>query len=215
MKNVLAITTLAAMVALAGCNKANEEGTMDRPTTAANDGVMADDPGATGDANPVAPADSTGSMPGGTGTVNSTEEERAWLGVLNAINDHEINAANQALEKNVTGDVAAYARTMIEQHTSNRDKTTAMNPMVTAPMAAEQMAKGEADLQKLGAQDGDAYQKAYVDAMVKDHTDALAALDTKLIPSATTPEVASHLRETRDHVARHLEDAKALQGSGQ
>lgn len=214
MKNVLAVTTLAAMIALVGCNNASEDAELDQPTTAANGGVMADDPtSTTGDTTGQMDPAMTGAdaMPG-TGMVAPTEEERSSLGVLNAINDHEIAAGNQALEKNVTGEVAAYARKMIDEHTTNREKTASMNPMATAAMATEQMKKGEADLEKLAAQDGDAYQKAYVDSMVKGHTDALAALDTKLMPSATTPEVATHLRETRGHVAQHLEEAKALQG---
>ena len=52
--------------------------------------------------------------------------------------------------------------------------------------------------------------KAYIDAMVKGHTEALAVLDNKLIPKATTQAVKDHLAATREHVAHHLERAESL-----
>jgi putative membrane protein len=49
--------------------------------------------------------------------------------------------------------------------------------------------------------------------MVQSHTDALAMLEGKLIPAATTPAVTAHLNETRDRVAQHLEQARSLQAN--
>ena len=72
--------------------------------------------------------------------------------------------------------------------------------------------KGEQELEALGRTEGDAYARAYIDAMVKGHTEALDALDNRIIPAATRPEVKAHLDTTRGHVAQHLERAKALQG---
>lgn len=139
--------------------------------------------------------------------------ERGALGVLNAINDHEIAAGRQALDKETKGEVADYARMMIEEHTRNRERTLSFSPDSEAAGAQEQRRKAEQELQRLAALDGDAYSRAYAQAMVKGHADALEALDNVLIPAATTPEVAAHLRETREHVAMHLERARTLPGA--
>ena len=117
-----------------------------------------------------------------------------------------------ALGKGVGGDVAAYAQMMIDEHTRNREQTSAFEPDEASAEAQAQKAKGEQELEALGRMEGDAYAKAYIDAMVKGHTEALDALDNRIIPAATRPEVKAHLDTTRGHVAQHLERAKALQG---
>lgn len=146
----------------------------------------------------------------GTAMSGSAPAERAALGVLNAINDHEIAAGQQALKKGVKGDIADYARMMIDQHTENRGKTTSLYPDAAAADAQAQQQKGESELSALEAKSGEDYSRAYVDAMVKGHTEALAALDGKLIPAASSPAVREHLTQTRGHVAEHLERAKTL-----
>lgn len=195
-----------------------------------NDSPNPDDrsPGATGDTT-AAPAAGTAAqtLPGeapGMGTApDATAEaqgvatagaERGALGVLNAINDHEIAAGRQALDKGVQGPVADYARTMIEEHSRNREKTLAMNPDSEAADARAQRRKGEQQLQALAGRQGEEYSRAYAQAMVQGHEEALAALDGKLIPAATTPEAVTHLRESREHVAMHLQQARALPGAG-
>jgi putative membrane protein len=47
--------------------------------------------------------------------------------------------------------------------------------------------------------------------MVKGHEEALALLDDKLIPAASSENARAHLTETRASVAEHLQRAKALQ----
>ncbi|MDH5835656.1 DUF4142 domain-containing protein [Luteimonas kalidii] len=143
-------------------------------------------------------------------TEGSPGEDEA-LGVLNAINEHEIAAGEQALEKGVEGPVADYARMMIEEHTRNREQTSALGADSGSPQARQQMQKGERQLATLGALDGDAYRQAYVEAMVAGHTEALASLDQRLIPAATSEDARAHLQTTREHVARHLELARELQ----
>ena len=142
--------------------------------------------------------------------VASAPAERAALGVLNAINDHEIAAGGQAFAKQVEGEVADYARMMIDPHSENRRQTTALGADAAAEKAQAQQQKGQAELARLDAMTGDAYAQAYVAAMVKGHTEALATLDGELIPAATTPAVRDHLTRTREHVAANLERAKAL-----
>lgn len=137
--------------------------------------------------------------------------ESASLGVLNAINDHEIATGKQAQAKGVSGDVAAYAQMMIEEHSKNRTETSALGPDEQSSDAQAQRRAGEQELALLDKKTGPDYASAYIAAMVKGHEEALKVLDTKLIPSASRPEVRAHLSTTREHVAHHLEKAKQLQ----
>lgn len=201
--------TLALALAVSACNERR-----DASGEVAADDVPAVDP--TG--RPAAVDGSTDSTVAATGqdatadasAVASAPAERAALGVLNAINDHEIAAGEQALAKQVEGEVADYARMMIDQHSENRRQTAALGADAAAEKAQAQQQKGQAELARLDAMTGDAYAQAYVAAMVKGHADALATLDGALIPAATTPAVRDHLTRTRGHVAAHLEQAKAL-----
>ena len=54
-------------------------------------------------------------------------------------------------------------------------------------------------------------EKAYIDAMVKGHQEALSLIDDRLLPAAQDTNVRTFLTNSREHVAMHLERAKALQ----
>ncbi|WP_313271988.1 DUF4142 domain-containing protein [Stenotrophomonas sp.] len=215
MNNRILMTALAlaSALSLAGCR--DEPGVpADSDTAAATTpGVVSPDPTTPRTESPagiVAPGDS-----GAAGEMrNQSADERSALGVLNAINDHEIAAGRQAQEKKVTGDVADYAQLMIDEHTRNKEQTNALNPDANSAEAKDQAAKGQAQLQQMAANNGDAYRKAYVDAMIDGHAEALAMLDEKLIPSAAGPQAKAHLQQTREHVARHLALARALKKDG-
>src|SRR5690606_31822718 len=150
-----------AIAGLAACGDRNRDGEMDAgvPDTSAAD-PAAQPPGATVD---PAMGDDQATSPA----------EASALGVLNAINEHEIAAGEQALAKGVTGATADYARLMIDQHTQNRTQTSALGPDEQSQDAQAQRQKGEQERDTLDDLDGEAYRKAYVDAMVKGHTEAL------------------------------------------
>lgn len=141
------------------------------------------------------------------------QEEREALGALNAINRHEVAVARQALDKGVTGDVADFAKLMIERHGENLDATSALGADETGDEAGIQQKAGETALEVLAQNAGSAYAIAYIDAMVKGHNEALTTLDSKLIPQAVTPAVKDHFAKTREEVAHHLERALAIQSN--
>lgn len=210
---------LAAAWLVAGCGRNDPQDTHTDAageSEAAPDGTATPDGSAPGtaatppDGTTPVPADTAGAPP----ASNLSEAERGALGVLNAINEHEVAAGQQALEKQAPEKVAAFAQMMVDEHGKNRDQTNRFGPNADDAKAAAQRAKGKAELDTLGKLQGDAYAKAYVDAMVKGHTEALAALDKELIPAAADPAVRTHLADTRAAVAKHLESAKQLQSSG-
>lgn len=160
----------------------------------------------------------TGSSPAGTpapGTVVDetamNEDDREALGLVGAINQHEILAARQAQQKGVEGEVLAYAERMDREHSENQRKLEALGRVEQADAVRKQEEKGRETRERLDGLSADEYADAYVEAMVKDHSEALSMLDDKLIPSASDPAARAHLEETRKHVAAHLEAARALQ----
>ena len=148
-----------------------------------------------------------------TGAAGSTTQADA-LALLMTVDEHEIAAADQALGKNVTGPVLNFAQMMKTEHGKNLTETTRLGGAVSTAPAVDALKKqGEASLRTLAMQSGTAYEKAYLDAMVRGHTDALALIDGTLLPAATDANIRQHFTTTRATVARHLERAKEIQAS--
>jgi len=150
-------------------------------------------------AEPVAPA-------------GPTADDSLALGLLGAVNKHEIAAAQQAMGKNVSAPVLAYAERMDKEHGENQARTESLGTLASTPEVQAMVDKSQRELQTLGEKSGEAYEAAYVDAMVTGHTEALSLIDGRLLALASAEPVRQHLTETRDHVAMHLEAAKKLQG---
>lgn len=192
---------IAALVALAttACNREEPAQSEVVPTPAVE---------------PAAPATPPADANAG---ANAQVTQAEALTLLNVINQHEINAAEQAKSKNVTGPALEYANMMQADHSKNMAETKALMDTMGGAPAESQMAQqlrvtGETHLTQLGALEGEAYAKAYIDAMVRDHQDTVNRLDTMLIPAATDDAVRQHLTRTREAVQMHLTRAQELQG---
>lgn len=159
------------------------------------------------------PRDASEPAPGTPGAGATSQADA--LAMLIAVNEHEIAAADQALAKNVTGKVRAYAEMMKTDHSRNLADTTGLGGAAsTAPAVTGLRSKGENELRMLGAKSGKDYEQAYVEAMVKGHTEVLALIDGTLLPATTDANVRQHLTTTRTTVQRHLDEAKKLQAGG-
>ncbi|HKP96692.1 MAG TPA: DUF4142 domain-containing protein [Fibrobacteria bacterium] len=142
--------------------------------------------------------------------------EAEILGVVLAVDDNEIAAASKAEKKQLSADARSYANMLHKQHAENADQTRKLGKQlglkpVGTPTADQLRAQGKAELKALSAMQGKDFEKAYIDAMVQGHTDALQLIDAQLIPSAQSEALQKHLAATRDHVAAHLEQGKRLQ----
>jgi putative membrane protein len=167
-------------------------------------------PDATADANMPPAADPTAPA---AGAMSQAEA----LAMVNAVNDHEVKAAEMAKSKNVTGPVLEYANLMQAEHGKNMTDTTALlqshgGAPADGAMLTEQRAKAGTKRASLQALEGEAFARAYMDAMVTDHAETLALLDSQLIPAATDEAVRNHLTMTRQHVQQHHDRAREIQG---
>jgi putative membrane protein len=149
-----------------------------------------------------------------TGATPSGElRQRQALGVLAAINQAEVNAAQLALARGQNSATRQYAQTMIQEHTQNQRALEAWQPDKRSAPAQAKAAEAQAEAATLARQQGAAFDAAYLSAMVTDHRKALDTLDTLIIPAATQADLRTFLKETRAHVADHLARAERLAGN--
>lgn len=202
--SLLAMSLLTLAIATA-CDRRDDPDNAPTPEAVTDTAsVPATDPTAAAPTNPNLQPD---------GTVAPAADDSLALGLLAAVNDHEIKAAQQALSKQVSAPVADYARLMEKEHTDNLVATQALGALADTPEVQAMKEKAASDLAELGKQSGKAYETAYVDAMVKGHTEALALIDGRLLSLSSVGPVRDHLTKTREHVAMHLEAARKLQGA--
>lgn len=134
-----------------------------------------------------------------------------------AVNTNEIVAAMEAAKKKVSPEVLDYAKMLHTEHGKNAGDTMKLGQKIdVTPMDTESVnqlrIKGAGELAALVPLDGDKFGTAYIEAMIKGHTEVLAMIDSKLLPGAKNEDLKKHLSETRGHVAMHLEAAKKIQG---
>lgn len=201
---------LLAAVALAACDRRDGDTDAAAAADAAATPAGAGDAATASDAGESATAAGTDD-PSANGDAASADDSTA-LGLLGAVNQHEIAAGEQAKSKKVSAPVMDYADMMIKEHGDNQAKTESLGTLADNADVRAQKEKGKSELDMLAAKNGEEYEKAYVDAMVKGHTEALALIDGKLMSLASSEPVKQHLTDTRKHVAAHLEAAKKLQG---
>jgi len=160
---------------------------------------------------PVIPGSAMRDVPGTEGT------DAEVLAFVNAVNVNEILAASEAQKKKIGQPVMDYAKMLHTEHGANMAKTAQLGqsinvtPSITKAVDAV-MKKGAAELATLVPMDGKDFETAYIDAMIKGHTEVLAMINNQLMKTAKNDALKSHLTETRGHVAMHLEQAKKLKG---
>jgi len=149
---------------------------------------------------------------GGNPTTEATQRDSdsQALGLLAALNENEIAAARQAQQKGVSGPYLEFAQLMQTEHGDNLRKTRQLGTPGAGAEVESLKNKGRQELAELGRHQGKDYEVAYARAMVKGHQEALTLIDERLSDLARSAAVKSHLAQTRQHVAMHLDLAKDL-----
>lgn len=165
----------------------------------------------------TAGAASAGSAPMGDArgpmTINSATEA---LALVATVDQMEIALSQQAKSKKVTGPVMEYANMMVAQHTPHLAQTRAMLEKMGGMPAdgttvQKLMAAAKLSQDRLGALEGDAYARAYMEHMVASHQHAIAMVDASMTV-ATDPAARDFMMKTRQALQMHLERAQQVQG---
>jgi putative membrane protein len=138
------------------------------------------------------------------------------LALVAAVDQHEIRLAQQARSKNVTGPVLEYATMMDTQHTPHLQKTRAMldaagGAPANSPALQHLMMMDQQTQQRLGALEGEAYARAYMEHMVMSHRMGIAMLDASM-GVATDAAMREFMQMTRQTMQMHLDRAQQIQG---
>ncbi len=131
-----------------------------------------------------------------------------------AVDLNEIGAAGQAQMKKLSPAVMAYAKMLHQQHGMNLVETLKLGqqikvtPIITHKVEDLQK-KGAGELAALVPLAGAQFERGYIEAKVKGHTEVLDMLDGAL-KTADNASLKAHLTKTRATVAEHLAKAKTL-----
>jgi len=202
------IVLIAALAATAGCQRetpaevtppASQSASADATgagTTASDTHTVADEVASPAPAPPPAPGVS--------------------LALVAAVDEHEMAAVEQARNRKLRTPAREYAEMLYREHRENlaqsREPMSEGKP-VEPEMTAEVHAlvgRNRESLEALAKTPDADYERAWLQAMVDGHTEALAMLDTRLIPAAKDDPLRNFLNNTRDHMAMHLERGRAL-----
>jgi len=129
----------------------------------------------------------------------------------------EIGSAKIAKKRATTPQVKRYAAYLDAQHTTNLHQTMKLSHKLKikpeASMTSNNLKKhGQQEMTALEASNPVNFDKNYIHAMIKDHQEALRLIDRAIVDS-TNPMLTKLLKETRTHVAMHLEKAQQIQAA--
>ncbi|MBB5575886.1 DUF4142 domain-containing protein [Rhizobium paranaense] len=127
----------------------------------------------------------------------------------------DVTAAEQALKKSKNPEVIDFAKTMERDHKSVNEQALALvKKLKVTPedndVSKSLSAQASKELTKLGALDGKAFDKAYVDNEVAYHKTVNEALAKQLIPSAKNAELKSLLETGLTLFKEHQTHAEHL-----
>ena len=123
------------------------------------------------------------------------------LGMIGAVNDNEIVAALEAGKKKLSPRIAAYAKMLHQDHGKNLEETLMLGQRISitpleTPAVDKMRVKAAGELAALAPLDGEMFGRAYVEAMIKGHTEVLGVIDNQLLKTASNGEVKKHLSAT-------------------
>jgi putative membrane protein len=139
-----------------------------------------------------------------------TTDEQTFVQKAAAGNQAEIKLSQLALERATSSEIKQFAQTMVTDHTKSSSllKPIASDNGLVLPEKPEPQA--EENLKRLEGQSGVAFDKTYVEIMVKDHEEMLHAFEAEAAKAAdsklkdfisTVQPVVAHHKTKRPQVS--------------
>lgn len=142
-------------------------------------------------------------------------QDKEILSMIKAVDLDQIQVAKSAEKKDISKKVIDYAKMMIIHHNSNIkkveeiEKSMSINYQETSSITSLRQ-QNAAELAKINEINGKEFEKAYLDMIIKDHTNVLGIIDKQLLTSVEHDKVRNHLVETRASIANHMASAALL-----
>jgi putative membrane protein len=123
----------------------------------------------------------------------------------------EIATGKLAIAKAQSPNVKQFGQHMIEEHTTLQSEGASLASAKGMPVPNAPDARHQAAAKKLEAMSGESFDRAYMEQMVKDHSETLQLLQ-RAASQAGDPQLRAHAQKAMPHVQQHLEMAKRLAG---
>ncbi len=136
--------------------------------------------------------------------------------ILMEANNADIDASMTAKRKTNNAEVRSYAVAMVNEHNSNNHELQQVMERANIKTRQNQESKNIKNSTRdaknnYKSLNGDAFDRAYIDNEVSNHSQVLNTLDQDLIPNAKSPNLKAHLIKSRTTIAEHLDHAKRIQ----
>ena len=151
--------------------------------------------------------------PNATGTSGTSARlDGDWVNDQLEDGDREVRLGRLAQEKGGSADVRAYGTLMVEHHTM---AGTELKQVATSHDIApenDDREENDRDFARLSALTGNDFDRAYLDAMVDDHDEAVDEIEDKVNDNDEHADLKAWAAKTLPVVKQHLEKAKELRG---
>ncbi|MEZ4409328.1 MAG: DUF4142 domain-containing protein [Polyangiales bacterium] len=151
------------------------------------------------------------------GATEAARSDGEVVAVLATIDHGEIEQGRLAQSNATDADARAFGARMVAMHTESTARMSALARQqgITPDETDESRrlaAAATSVLQTLQGMHGADFDRAYIDAQVTQHTEALQKIDQVLLPRAQNPALRVAIRDdVRPMVAAHLDRAREIQ----
>jgi putative membrane protein len=132
----------------------------------------------------------------GSGQPRISRADRKFVHDMTVANMAEVELGTLAPERSTDDEVKKFAALMIDDHTKSLNRLKAIAAQYNVPVPTELDAKRKRMREKIAAWHGDAFDRAYMDAMADEHEDALDMLE----PRVDEQKLAEYKAELTDRL---------------
>jgi putative membrane protein len=132
--------------------------------------------------------------------------------ITDGANGAEIEQAKLARTKSKNQKVLQFASMMITHHSEAQKKQAKLKiTSAESPLSAQMTQDANQVLTSLKDKTGADFDSSYMRAQVDEHQTLLDTLNTRLLPSVSSPELKAYLQEIKTRVEQHLEAARTTE----
>ena len=203
------VIVAALLVAVGLACQRNEEkvnsgaaGTTDTSTTS----TSGTDTSGTTATSTAASATTTGSTGGTVSNLSAADKEFVMKAAMGGM--AEVQMGQTAQQKGQNADVKTFGNHMVTDHSKANDELKQLATVKGLALPTDLDAKHKKTADEIASKNGKAFDKAYMDDMVKDHEEDVAEFqkasqnstdaDIKLWATKTLPTLQQHLRMAKD-----------------
>jgi putative membrane protein len=185
--------------------------------------ARAQDPTETTDRTRSSSQEQSKSSPTDTGARNSQSADHHFIKGAAEGGMAEVELGQLASEKASNGEVKKFGQRMVEDHQKANDRLKEIAAKKGVDLPTEPNSKQKATKERLSKLSGGAFDKAYIETMLKDHKKDVADFqkessnghdpDAKQFASETLPTLQDHLREVESIAPKVQESARSSKAS--